>query len=425
MSNLFRVGSFTGATILDFHSHLQFSQPMILSFTRNQCISSLIRLGSLWLMLVVLNSSLQAQDPVFSQFWANKVYLNPAFSGYENGTTFSSSYRSQWLYLDGESSQFTTTATNISFELPDVKSGVSLGYTESKEGRGPLKWQQFRLDYGWRSRPCGGYKRSSNNYELNLGASINYNLWSYQNLNDLTFSDQLDGRLGLTSNQSAFWQTRPQFDQPSYLDFGVGAVLTWQQAHDGIKTETGFAIHHLNQRNQSVLTSQNYRPIRMNIHWQAKIPAYVKGQDVAFYPSAQGQVQPTAYRNPLIDSTRQQTWLFQVGSAMNIMSGQESGIWVGAWWRSRIFPILNDKNAPVPYTNQSLLVGGGVKVPMGGSSNARQKRYLSLGITYDYLMSNKGIFNDGGGTLEIQLGLNFGDLKIGRSCNGICPFEQF
>ncbi|MCB0634515.1 MAG: type IX secretion system membrane protein PorP/SprF, partial [Lewinella sp.] len=40
---------------------------------------------------------LKAQDPSFSQFYANRVYLNPAFVGLESGITLSATSRMQWL----------------------------------------------------------------------------------------------------------------------------------------------------------------------------------------------------------------------------------------------------------------------------------------------------------------------------------------
>jgi len=41
-----------------------------------------------------------AQDPSFSQFYANRLYLNPAFAGTENCPRVGLSYRNQWPSLD-------------------------------------------------------------------------------------------------------------------------------------------------------------------------------------------------------------------------------------------------------------------------------------------------------------------------------------
>ena len=50
------------------------------------------------LALLILGSygALKAQDPQFSQFYANPLYLNPAFAGSERCPRLSLSYRNQW-----------------------------------------------------------------------------------------------------------------------------------------------------------------------------------------------------------------------------------------------------------------------------------------------------------------------------------------
>ena len=53
-------------------------------------------------MLVILSmnvsamATVDAQDPVFSQFYTSSLYLNPALSGLENDVVLSMNYRSQW-----------------------------------------------------------------------------------------------------------------------------------------------------------------------------------------------------------------------------------------------------------------------------------------------------------------------------------------
>lgn len=57
----------------------------------------MIRRASAFLfLLVALASSVWAQDPQFSQFFANPVYLNPAFTGSATGPRIALGYRNQW-----------------------------------------------------------------------------------------------------------------------------------------------------------------------------------------------------------------------------------------------------------------------------------------------------------------------------------------
>src|SRR5437016_3907470 len=50
----------------------------------------------------LLPSSLKAQDPHFTQFYANPLYLNPAFAGAAHCPRMNLSYRNQWPALQGQ-----------------------------------------------------------------------------------------------------------------------------------------------------------------------------------------------------------------------------------------------------------------------------------------------------------------------------------
>ena len=42
-----------------------------------------------------------AQDPTFTQFYANPLYLNPAFAGSNGCPRFALNYRNEWPQLTG------------------------------------------------------------------------------------------------------------------------------------------------------------------------------------------------------------------------------------------------------------------------------------------------------------------------------------
>ncbi|MFN5910373.1 MAG: type IX secretion system membrane protein PorP/SprF, partial [Bacteroidota bacterium] len=52
------------------------------------------------LMLSALSGSF-AQDPTFTQFYANPLYLNPAFAGSHGCPRFALNYRNEWPSLTG------------------------------------------------------------------------------------------------------------------------------------------------------------------------------------------------------------------------------------------------------------------------------------------------------------------------------------
>ena len=55
----------------------------------------------LTLILVSILSDVRAQDPQFTQFYANPLYLNPAFAGTARCPRICMNYRNQWADLSG------------------------------------------------------------------------------------------------------------------------------------------------------------------------------------------------------------------------------------------------------------------------------------------------------------------------------------
>ncbi|MGL5892099.1 MAG: type IX secretion system membrane protein PorP/SprF, partial [Bacteroidia bacterium] len=51
-------------------------------------------------------TQLRAQDPEFSQFYANSLYLNPALSGAKICPSIQTNYRQQWPGISGTYSTF-------------------------------------------------------------------------------------------------------------------------------------------------------------------------------------------------------------------------------------------------------------------------------------------------------------------------------
>ena len=51
--------------------------------------------------LISLSETVLAQDPTFTQFYANPLYLNPAFAGSHGCPRFALNYRNEWPNLSG------------------------------------------------------------------------------------------------------------------------------------------------------------------------------------------------------------------------------------------------------------------------------------------------------------------------------------
>ena len=52
--------------------------------------------GTLFAIVLLSEIKIFAQDPIFTQFYSNPVYLNPAFTGSNKCPRIVSNYRNQW-----------------------------------------------------------------------------------------------------------------------------------------------------------------------------------------------------------------------------------------------------------------------------------------------------------------------------------------
>src|SRR4051812_35446442 len=97
--------------------------------------------------LTLLNSGfLFAQDPEFTQFYANPLYLNPAFAGSARCPRAVMNYRNQWPSISG-----TFVTYNVSWDrhVDLLKGGVGLMLTEDRAGQGTLNSFAFSGIYAY------------------------------------------------------------------------------------------------------------------------------------------------------------------------------------------------------------------------------------------------------------------------------------
>ncbi|MFW5658902.1 MAG: type IX secretion system membrane protein PorP/SprF [Bacteroidota bacterium] len=110
------------------------------------------RLLLLPLLVLIFASSAQAQDPQFSQFYANKLLLSPAFAGSAGGPRAALNYRNQWPRIPGS---FVTYAA--SYDMPfffgmnsrDPRHGLGINVMADQAGAGVLRKIDANLNYSF------------------------------------------------------------------------------------------------------------------------------------------------------------------------------------------------------------------------------------------------------------------------------------
>ncbi len=188
---------------------------------------------TLLLLLALGMQGVKAQDVGFSQFYANPIYLNPAFAGSKVAPRISLTYRSQW---PGLVSAFTTVSGSYDQYIPDLHGGIgAIVMTDRQGDHGTLQATSLGAAYAFRFRIHEDIFIS-----LALQATVvNNNLdWD---LNHLRFPDQIDPNAGHINQTSA---TAPDKTSKFFPDFASGLLVY------GPAWYVGFAAHHLNQPNQ-------------------------------------------------------------------------------------------------------------------------------------------------------------------------------
>lgn len=204
---------------------------------------------------------LVAQDPIFSQFYAAPMQLNPALAGQNDGGKAAVNYRNQW---PGIHQAYVTYAASYDQFFSSFNSGLGISLLADDAGRGLYRTSVADLSYSYRLR--------SRNFEVRMGISVGY-LDTRINWSKLVFSDQLDPEYGYESPGGL---TFPTDDVPpemgnrlNAINLSTGLVLSTDQFYAGV------SFKHLNSPSLQYLpTDEGFEiglPVGISLHAGAEL----------------------------------------------------------------------------------------------------------------------------------------------------------
>jgi type IX secretion system PorP/SprF family membrane protein len=216
------------------------------------------RLIFVLLSVLVAVSELRAQDPEFTQFYANPLYLNPAFAGTNRCPRLVMNYRNQWPSLTGN---FVTTSASYDQYVNTIQGGLGLIVMNDRAAQGTLNTTTLSGMYSYQ-QPI------SRKFSIKAGLQASY----FQKTLDwskLTFGDMIDPRKGF------IYQTNDvqRGGQVKAIDFSAG-ILGFSEKFYG-----GLAVHHLNEPNESLILGTSRLPMKYTVHAGAVIPIEKKSKD--------------------------------------------------------------------------------------------------------------------------------------------------
>ena len=299
------------------------------------------------------------QDPEFSQFYANQLYLNPAFAGTHGCPRFNLNYRNQWPALSGT---FVTYSASYDQFFEPISGGIGVLVTHDQQGKGTINTTTGSLIYSYRLN-------IGRKFSLHFAAQATWNQ-RFLDWDKLTFGDQIDARRGF------IYETGDKRRGGSRGYFDVSAsVLGYSKIF-----YFGFVAKHLNMPNESMIIGQNNRmPIRMTGHFGANIQM--------------GKSSKYSNKTAILPNIM---WSYQQGF-MQLSLGLyiKYGVFTaGAWWRE----------------GDAFIVSAGVDTGV-----------FKLGYSYDVTISKLNN-NISGGSHEVSMGINLNCKKKPKTWRTIsCP----
>jgi type IX secretion system PorP/SprF family membrane protein len=219
-----------------------------------------------------------AQDPSFSQFLFNKVYFNPAFTGFNKRIEGGITQRVLWPKLTGS---FNTACFNLHTVISEQQNGFGgvglLGFYD-EEGQGCLKTQSVGLPFSFRPKSLANSKEPDFDFQAGFNVSVNQKSINWE---QFVFSDQFDEVKGIVRPSSFGNQIE---SSKVYPDVSFGMVFTHKLRKEKYSIDYGFALHHLTQPKVSFTNFDSHIPLKQVYHIQLNMyePTKPASEDIQF-----------------------------------------------------------------------------------------------------------------------------------------------
>lgn len=222
--------------------------------------------------------TIQAQDPIYSQFYAAPLQINPAFAGTTLAPRVSLNYRNQWAAYEGG---YETYSVAYEQSVEELNSGFGIMVETDDAGNGIYRTNRFSATYGYRIR-------INQEWAIRLGieAGIIQNRLDWDRLVFLDQIDPIDGPNGAGGVPNPSDEMVPENLNNAVFDVGTGILVYGRKAY------AGFSVKHLNSPDKSLLDiNENLGaglPMRMALHGGMEIPLQkgnIRGQGAFLSPN--------------------------------------------------------------------------------------------------------------------------------------------
>jgi len=313
-------------------------------------------------LLVFLYASGQ-QDPHFTQFYANKLYLAPSFAGATHQDRVSMIYRNQWPSIPGT---FVTYGLSYDHFFDNFNSGVGILLLRDLAGSGRLSTTNFGIQYSYDFEIVRGWHMRPGIHFFYTQTGIDFQL--------------LEWNSGRNYPESPLPEP---LESTGDVDFST-SLLTYSERH-----WFGFTVDHLLKPKNSLYGTSQYIPLKVAVFGGTQL------------------IRRGRLLNP-IDETLSITFLYKNHYQVNQF---DLGVY---WYKDPL--VLGLFYRGIPFINNEIR-GDAVALLTG-----YKIENFSVGYSYDFTISK--LLNTTGGSHEISLNYEFSTTRT-RKKRRMIPCPEF
>lgn len=218
---------------------------------------------SILIIISCFSLKVNAQDPIFSQYFLVPETMNPGFSGFEDASYFGLIHRTQWpslnLRVDSEYAFFNSWIENVG--------GIGFSILNQHENNTNYNHLQGNANFAY-------HVRLSNDWYFRPAIEVGFGTKSF-NFRNLVLADQININSGtinpVTSDVFALNANR----NITFFDFSTGFVFDKKNTRNNTDLWLGASIKHLNKPNISFVENGNVPlDIFYSIHANYRFPYF-------------------------------------------------------------------------------------------------------------------------------------------------------
>ena len=305
------------------------------------------------------------QDPHFTQFYANKLYLAPSFAGATQQDRVSMIYRNQWPSIPGT---FVTYGFSYDHFFDNFNSGFGVLFLRDMAGSGRLSTTNLGIQYSYDFQ-------IRENWHVRPGIHFFYTQTGLD-FDRLIWNDELTSPVPNTIEP-------PTLESKGDVDFST-SVLTYTDRH-----WFGFTLDHLLKPKNSLYETEQFIPLKVSVFGGTQI------------------IRRGRLLNP-IDETLSAAFLYknhyQVSQLDIGLYWYKNPIVLGIWYRG--LPLINNERR-----GDAIAFLTGYKI-----------ENFSVGYSYDFTISR--LLAATGGSHEISLNYEFKSTRA-RKKRRMLPCPEF